>query len=88
MPNLSPGQVSFSDITLSPSHCVCAWKYETTTTVLDVSHPYTFHINVLSLLQGDHFKLIFGGAREAEWYDPKMTRVDHVGFGVVLGEDK
>lgn len=38
--------------------------------------------------QGDHFKLIFGGAREAEWYDPKVTRVDHVGFGVVLGEDK
>ena len=43
---------------------------------------------MFSLLQGDHFKLIFGGAREAEWYDPKVTRVDHVGFGVVLGEDK
>ena len=41
-----------------------------------------------SLLKGDHFKLIFGGAIEAEWYDPKVTRVDHVGFGVVLGEDK
>lgn len=38
--------------------------------------------------QGDHFKLIFGASREAGWYDPKKTRIDHVGFGVVLGEDK
>jgi len=39
-------------------------------------------------MQGDHFKLIFGAAREAEWYDPNVSRIDHVGFGVVLGEDK
>lgn len=38
--------------------------------------------------QGDHFKLIFGASREAGWYDPKVARIDHVGFGVVLGEDK
>lgn len=38
--------------------------------------------------QGDHFKLIFGASREAGWYDPTKTRIDHVGFGVVLGEDK
>ncbi|XP_058971454.2 arginine--tRNA ligase, cytoplasmic-like [Pocillopora verrucosa] len=38
--------------------------------------------------QGDHFKLIFGASREAGIYDPKVIRVDHVGFGVVLGEDK
>ncbi|KAK2184774.1 hypothetical protein NP493_253g02015 [Ridgeia piscesae] len=24
----------------------------------------------------------------AGWYDPKVTRVEHIGFGVVLGEDK
>jgi len=38
--------------------------------------------------QGDHFKQIFGGAQEAGWYNPTAKRVDHVSFGVVLGEDK
>ena len=42
----------------------------------------------LHLSKGDHFKLIFGASREAGIYDPKVIRVDHVGFGVVLGEDK
>ena len=31
---------------------------------------------------------MFAAGRDAGWYDPKNTRVDHVGFGVVLGEDK
>lgn len=43
----------------------------------------SFHLS-----KGDHFKLIFGASREAGIYDPKVIRVDHVGFGVVLGEDK
>ena len=47
-----------------------------------------FYFCLTCLVQGDHFKLIFGAAREAGWYDPKVSRVDHVGFGVVLGEDK
>jgi len=38
--------------------------------------------------QGDHFKQIFGAAEVAGWYDPTLKRVDHVSFGVVLGEDK
>lgn len=38
--------------------------------------------------QGDHFKQIFGAAEEAGWYDKTLHRVDHVSFGVVLGEDK
>ncbi|EDO40756.1 predicted protein [Nematostella vectensis] len=38
--------------------------------------------------QSGHFDLVFGAAREAGIYDPKRTRVDHVGFGVVLGEDR
>lgn len=38
--------------------------------------------------QGDHFKQIFKGAEEAGWYNPTAKRVDHVAFGVVLGEDK
>jgi len=25
---------------------------------------------------------------KAGWFDPQVTRVEHVGFGVVLGEDK
>ena len=38
--------------------------------------------------QSTHFKLIFACAAEAGFYDPNKVRVDHVGFGVVLGEDK
>jgi len=38
--------------------------------------------------KADHFKTIFGVARKLGWYDPSTTRVDHVAFGVVLGEDK
>lgn len=46
------------------------------------------NISFCLVFQSDHFKLIFGASREAGWYDPKVTRIDHVGFGVVLGEDK
>lgn len=38
--------------------------------------------------QGPHFQLVFGAAQLIGWYDPKVTRVEHAGFGVVLGEDK
>lgn len=38
--------------------------------------------------QGSHFDAIYSAARLAGWYDPKQTRVKHVGFGVVLGEDR
>jgi len=31
---------------------------------------------------------VFLAAAKAGWYDPAVTRVEHVGFGVVLGEDK
>jgi hypothetical protein len=30
---------------------------------------------------------IFAGAKLAGWIDEQNTRIDHVGFGVVLGED-
>ena len=43
---------------------------------------------VIELDQAGHFDIIFGAAKLAGWLDPKKTRVDHVGFGVVLGEDK
>lgn len=35
-----------------------------------------------------HFQVIFAAAQLIGWYDPKVTRVEHAGFGVVLGEDK
>uniref|UniRef100_A0A1A8L110 Arginine--tRNA ligase, cytoplasmic n=2 Tax=Nothobranchius pienaari TaxID=704102 RepID=A0A1A8L110_9TELE len=38
--------------------------------------------------QGPHFQLVFAAAQMIGWYDPKVTRVEHAGFGVVLGEDK
>lgn len=45
-------------------------------------------IYVVDAGQGDHFKQIFGAAEAAGWYNSTATRVDHVSFGVVLGEDK
>ncbi|KAL4660034.1 arginine-tRNA ligase, cytoplasmic, partial [Arapaima gigas] len=38
--------------------------------------------------QSGHFQLIFAAAQMIGWYDPAVTRVEHAGFGVVLGEDK
>ncbi|KAJ8385417.1 hypothetical protein AAFF_G00189430 [Aldrovandia affinis] len=38
--------------------------------------------------QATHFQLVFAAAQMIGWYDPKVTRVEHAGFGVVLGEDK
>ncbi|KAI7795948.1 arginine--tRNA ligase, cytoplasmic [Triplophysa rosa] len=38
--------------------------------------------------QSSHFQIIFAAAQMIGWYDPEVTRVEHAGFGVVLGEDK
>ncbi|KAL7844639.1 hypothetical protein SRHO_G00231780 [Serrasalmus rhombeus] len=38
--------------------------------------------------QAGHFQLVFAAGQMIGWYDPKVTRVEHAGFGVVLGEDK
>ncbi|XP_067852207.1 arginine--tRNA ligase, cytoplasmic isoform X3 [Heptranchias perlo] len=38
--------------------------------------------------QNVHFQTIFAAAQMIGWYDPKEVRVEHAGFGVVLGEDK
>jgi arginyl-tRNA synthetase len=38
--------------------------------------------------QAIHLNSIFLAGAKAGWYDPAVTRVEHVGFGVVLGEDK
>ncbi|PAA73489.1 hypothetical protein BOX15_Mlig013072g1 [Macrostomum lignano] len=45
-------------------------------------------IYVVDIGQGVHFKGIFSAAEKAGWLNPAVARVDHVGFGVVLGEDR
>lgn len=37
--------------------------------------------------QSLHFQLVFAAAEKAGWLNPQKTRVDHVGFGLVLGPD-
>jgi len=37
--------------------------------------------------QSLHFQMIFAAAEKIGWLDRKKTRVDHVGFGLVLGAD-
>jgi arginyl-tRNA synthetase len=41
---------------------------------------------VTDIGQEFHFKLIFAGGIVAEYYDPKVTKVDHMPFGMVLQE--
>lgn len=38
--------------------------------------------------QSIHLNSVFLAGAKAGWFDPSVTRVEHVGFGVVLGEDK
>ncbi|XP_073445564.1 arginine--tRNA ligase, cytoplasmic isoform X2 [Dendrobates tinctorius] len=45
-------------------------------------------IYVVDSGQGIHFQTVFSAAEMIGWYDAKVTRVEHAGFGVVLGEDK
>lgn len=44
-------------------------------------------IYVTDIGQSTHFKAIYSCAKRAGIYDPSKVRIDHVGFGVVLGED-
>ena len=44
-------------------------------------------IYVIDMGQGTHMQGIYGAAEIAGWWNRKTRRVDHVGFGVVLGED-
>ncbi|XP_030067658.1 arginine--tRNA ligase, cytoplasmic [Microcaecilia unicolor] len=45
-------------------------------------------IYVVDSGQSIHFQTVFAAAQMIGWYDPAVTRVEHAGFGVVLGEDK
>lgn len=44
-------------------------------------------IYVTDMGQNTHFQMIFKAAIAAGYLDPQKTRVDHVGFGLVLGAD-
>ena len=45
-------------------------------------------IYVVDSGQSLHLETVFAAAREIGFYNPREKRVEHVGFGVVLGEDK
>jgi len=45
-------------------------------------------VYLTDLGQESHFHMIFDAAEQAGWHRPGVTRVDHMGFGVVQGEDK
>eukprot|EP00930_Biecheleria_cincta_P049829 TRINITY_DN3502_c0_g1_i1.p1 TRINITY_DN3502_c0_g1~~TRINITY_DN3502_c0_g1_i1.p1 ORF type:complete len:586 (+),score=133.87 TRINITY_DN3502_c0_g1_i1:38-1795(+) len=45
-------------------------------------------VYVTDLGQELHFHMIFDAAEQAGWHRPPLTRCDHMGFGVVQGEDK
>ncbi|GMR41880.1 hypothetical protein PMAYCL1PPCAC_12075 [Pristionchus mayeri] len=45
-------------------------------------------IYVVDAGQSLHFDTIFAAGRDLKWYDEAVKRVEHVGFGLVLGEDK
>jgi len=38
--------------------------------------------------QSEHLETVYSAGRDLGFYDPKLKRVKHVGFGLVLGEDK
>nr|PUA84570.1 arginyl-tRNA synthetase family protein [Toxoplasma gondii TgCATBr9] len=44
-------------------------------------------IYVTDLGQEEHFTKIFAAAEQAGWHLPPKTRLDHMGFGVVQGQD-
>jgi len=45
-------------------------------------------VYITDLGQELHFHMIFDAAKQAGWHRPGVTRVDHMGFGVIQGEDK
>jgi len=45
-------------------------------------------VYLTDLGQESHFFKIFDAAEQAGWHVPPITRVNHMGFGVVQGEDK
>jgi len=44
-------------------------------------------VYITDLGQESHFHMIFDAAEQAGWHRPAVSRCDHMGFGVVQGED-
>ncbi|KAF1744490.1 hypothetical protein MXB_2162 [Myxobolus squamalis] len=45
-------------------------------------------IYIVDIGQQDHFSTIFKLGQMMTWYDPSITRVEHIGFGLVTGENR
>ncbi|KII61094.1 Arginine--tRNA ligase, cytoplasmic [Thelohanellus kitauei] len=45
-------------------------------------------IYVVDIGQREHFDILFKLGRMVKWYNPEVTRVEHVAFGIVLDENK
>uniref|UniRef100_A0A0N5B571 Probable arginine--tRNA ligase, cytoplasmic n=1 Tax=Strongyloides papillosus TaxID=174720 RepID=A0A0N5B571_STREA len=43
---------------------------------------------VIDAGQSLHMETIFAAARDLKWYDEEKKRIEHISFGLVLGEDK
>lgn len=45
-------------------------------------------IYVVDIGQREHFDTLFKFARMVNWFNPDVHRIEHIGFGIVLGEGK
>jgi len=44
-------------------------------------------VYITDFSQGDHFKMCYLAAEKIGWVDKKKHRLEHIGFGTVMGED-
>jgi len=52
-----------------------------------VMHRHDWVIYITDLGQEQHFFMIWDVAKRLGWHRPSVSRLDHMGFGLVLGED-
>ena len=69
------------------SYCTCTYMYCSYCTCTHCICRYNVHIIVSILQQGLHFETVFAAAKVAG-YLPDNVTAKHIGFGVVLGENK
>ena len=69
-------------------HTVYCLSREPTFDVMYSLASYSRGSYCLLAAQATHLNTVFEAARQLGWIDPAKHRVEHVGFGVVLGEDK
>jgi arginyl-tRNA synthetase len=44
-------------------------------------------VYITDFSQGDHFRMCFAAAEKIGWVDPKVHKLEHIGFGTVMGDD-